>query len=228
MDRVLLIEDDPVIGDLVAAGFREARYHVDRAVDGAVGLASALNEEYQLIVLDLQLPKRDGWSVCSALRERAVSTPILILTARDAVEDRVRGLNLGADDYLCKPFEFQELLARAKALLRRDKQHRAAIIRIGDLEIDTGSATVRRGRREIRLTRREFTLLEALAANEGRVLTREAILDRVWMDEDSFSDTVKVHIMALRKKIDDGEDVKLIHTVRGLGYLLRRPHSEGD
>jgi DNA-binding response OmpR family regulator len=138
----------------------------------------------------------------------------------------VKGLEIGADDYLPKPFDFTELVARVRALLRRDKVHRSQVIRVADLEIDAGAGTVRRGGQEIHLTRREFTLLEALASNEGRVLTREAILDRVWMDEDSYSNTVDVHIALLRKKVDAGRDVRLIHTVHGVGYTMRAPGGE--
>src|SRR5439155_10193612 len=176
---------------------------------------------YALIILDLMLPKRDGWSVCAAIRGRPDPLPILMLTARDAIDDRVRGLELGADDYLPKPFDFSELLARVRALLRREKIHKGRVIRTADLEIDTGSATVRRAGQEVSLTRREYSLLEALAANEGRVLTREAIQERVWMDAESYSNTVDVHIGSLRRKIDSGHAVKLIHTVHGMGYTLR-------
>lgn len=223
MARILLVEDDPEIAEIVRNGLVEQRFSVDHAADGEAGLQQALREPYDVVILDLLLPKRDGWDLCATLRSRRFTSPILMLTARDAVADRVRGLETGADDYLAKPFDFKELIARVRALLRRDKQHRTRIIRIDDLEIDTAAAMVRRAGREVHLTRREFTLLEALAANEGRVLTREMIQERVWMDEESYSDTVKVHVMALRKKIDDGFDVKLIHTVRGVGYLMRRP-----
>jgi two-component system copper resistance phosphate regulon response regulator CusR len=224
--RILLVEDEKPIASVIRRGLEGARFTVEWADDGEAGLELALTRDYSLIILDLMLPKRDGWSICQELRNRRVVTPILMLTARDGVEDRIRGLETGADDYLPKPFEFAELVARIRALLRRDKIHRARVIRIADLEVDTSSGTVRRGAQEIHLTKREFTLLEALAANEGRVLTREAILDRVWMDEDSYSNTVDVHIGLLRKKIDAGRDVKLIHTVHGVGYSLRTPETE--
>ena len=224
--RILLVEDEKPIASVVRRGLEGARFIVDWAEDGEAGLKLALEREYALIILDLMLPKRDGWSVCQELRNRRVATPILMLTARDGVEDRVKGLETGADDYLPKPFDFTELVARIRALLRRDKIHRARIIKIADLELDTTSGTVRRGGQELHLTRREFTLLEALASNEGRVLTREAIQDRVWMDEESYSNTVDVHIGLLRKKVDAGRDVKLIHTVHGVGYSLRAPDTE--
>lgn len=224
--RILLVEDERPIAAVIRRGLEGARFSVDVAEDGETGLARALSGDYELIILDLMLPKRDGWSVCSELRARKVVTPVLMLTARDAVQDRVRGLEIGADDYLPKPFDFAELLARVRALLRRDKIHRAQVIRIADLEIDTGARVVRRAGQEIHLTRREFSLLEALASNEGRVLTREAILDRVWMDEDSYSNTVDVHIALLRKKIDAGREQRLIQTVHGMGYTLRAPEGE--
>jgi DNA-binding response OmpR family regulator len=226
--RILLIEDEGPIAAVIKRGLEGARFTVDVAADGAAGLQKALEEPYSLIILDLMLPKRDGWSVCEALRARRVTTPILMLTARDSVEDRVRGLETGADDYLPKPFDFTELIARVRALLRRDKVHKTRVIRIADLEIDTAAAVVRRGGQEVSLTRREYLLLEALAANAGRVLTREAIHDRVWMDEESYSNTVDVHIGLLRKKIDAGKDIRLIHTVHGVGYTLRAPDTEAS
>jgi two-component system, OmpR family, copper resistance phosphate regulon response regulator CusR len=224
--RILLIEDDPPIAAVVRRGLEEARFSVDLAADGNTGLEMALIEPYGLIILDLMLPGRDGWSVCETLRGRRVTTPILMLTARDAVDDRVRGLELGADDYLPKPFAFPELLARVRALVRRDQVHKGRVIRVADLEIDTAGAVVRRAGQEVTLTRREYTLLEALAANEGRVLTRETILDRVWEDAESYSNVVDVHVGSLRKKIDAGHAQKLIQTVHGTGYMLRRPEEE--
>jgi two-component system, OmpR family, copper resistance phosphate regulon response regulator CusR len=229
--NILLIEDDEVIAELVQMGLEEARFSVEVARDGTSGLQRALEGEYALIILDLMLPGQDGWSICAALRSRrpparGYPVPILMLTARDAVEDRVRGLEAGADDYLPKPFDFTELRARVRALLRRDKVNRTRVIRVADLEIDTGSSQVRRAGQEIRLTPREYTLLEALAANEGRVLTRELIQERVWLDEESYPHTVNVHINALRRKIDADHEVKLIHTVHGMGYTLRGPETE--
>jgi two-component system copper resistance phosphate regulon response regulator CusR len=224
--RILLVEDEKAIASVIRRGLEAARFEVDVASDGEEGLALALEREHSVIILDIMLPKRDGWSVCAELRARRVVTPILMLTARDGAQDKVRGLETGADDYLAKPFDFSELVARIRALLRRDKIHRTRVIRIADLEIDTVAGTVRREGKEIHLTRREFTLLEALAANEGRVLTREAILDRVWMDEESYSNTVDVHIGLLRKKVDAGRSLRLIHTVHGVGYTLRAPDAE--
>jgi len=224
--RILLVEDEKAIASVIRRGLEAARFEVDVASDGEEGLALALEREHAVIILDIMLPKRDGWSVCEELRARRIVTPILMLTARDGAQDKVRGLEIGADDYLSKPFDFSELVARVRALLRRDKIHRTRVIRIADLEIDTVAGSVRREGKELHLTRREFTLLEALAANEGRVLTREAILDRVWMDEESYSNTVDVHIGLLRKKVDAGRAVRLIHTVHGVGYTLRAPDTE--
>jgi two-component system copper resistance phosphate regulon response regulator CusR len=170
----------------------------------------------------------DGWQVCQRLRARRYSVPILMLTARDAVDDRVRGLEMGADDYLPKPFAFRELKARVQALLRRDKIHKGRTVRVADLEIDTGVQRVTRAGKEIPLTQREYRLLEALATREGQVLTRDMIQQSVWQDDDSYSNTVDVHIWGLRKKIDVDHEVKLIHTVHGRGYMLREPISGGE
>jgi DNA-binding response OmpR family regulator len=226
--NILVIEDNPVIAELVQTGLEEARYTVAVAHDGNTGLERALEGEYDLVILDLMLPGQDGWSVCAALRALRDPVPILMLTARDAVEDRVRGLDVGADDYLPKPFDFDELLARVRALLRRDKIHRTRVIQIGDLTLDTAATRVWRAGQEIRLTPREYTLLEALAVNEGRVLTRDLIQTRVWRDEESYPHTVDVHINSLRRKIDAGHEAKLIHTVHGLGYILRSPDPESS
>jgi two-component system, OmpR family, copper resistance phosphate regulon response regulator CusR len=221
--KILLIEDDEVIAERVKAGLEKARYTVEIAPDGETGLEMAESNPYALLILDLMLPRRDGWSVCETLRRGRDTVPILMLTARDGVEERVRGLEVGADDYLPKPFDFNELLARVRALLRRDKLHKSRVIRIADLEIDTSARRVRRGGRDISLTPHEYSLLEALAANEGRTLTRDVIQERVWGDEESYSNTVSFHIAVLRKKIDAEHAVKLIHTVHGVGYVLRGP-----
>src|SRR3954451_20882575 len=226
--RILLVDDDPELARALAKGLRVHAYAVDVAPDSDAALLRAAVYDYDVVLLDVMLPGRDGFAVCRSLRERGVAAPVLMLTARDAVDDRIRGLEIGADDYLPKPFDFGELLARVRALLRRDKVHRARVIRVADLEIDTTAARVTRGGSEIRLTPREYSLLEALAANEGRVLTREAIQDRVWMDEESYSNTVDVHVGLLRKKIDAGHTVKLIRTVHGVGYVLRADAGEPE
>ena len=221
--RILVIEDDTALTRVIRRGLEQQHHSVDSAEDGARGLEMARNSTYGLIILDLLLPTMDGWTICDRLREAGDHTPILMLTAQGTVDDRVRGLRMGADDYLPKPFAFPELMARVEALLRRDKVHKARIIRVADLEIDTGARRVTRAGVEIRLSHREYELLDALASNEGRVLTREAIQERIWMDDESYSNTVDVYIGFLRKKIDAAHDVKLIHTVRGAGYSLRRP-----
>jgi two-component system copper resistance phosphate regulon response regulator CusR len=223
MRRILIVEDEAVMAELLRQALEEARYQADVATDGVSGLQQALDEDYALILLDVMLPGQDGWTVCRELRARRRTVPILMLTARDSVPDRVRGLEGGADDYLPKPFEFAELIARVRALLRRDRVHKASRITVGDLTIDTAARQVWRGGQEAFLTEREYTLLEALAANEGRILSREQILERVWMDSESSSNTVEVHMRTLRRKMDTDPDSPLIHTVRGLGYVLRRP-----
>ena len=224
--KILLIEDEPGIARLIRRGLEDAGYSVEATANGRQGLEMAGEKGYNLILLDLMVPGLDGWQVCEALRTQGSQVPILMLTARDAVQDRVRGLDLGADDYLPKPFEFPELLARIRALLRRDRVHRARVIQVDDLVIDTGQRRVTRAGMEIGLSHREYELLEALAAHESQVLTREVIQERIWMDEDSYSNTVDVYIGMLRKKIDAGHPRKLIQTVRGLGYTLRVPDAE--
>lgn len=226
--RILLVEDEAPIAEVVKQGLEQAGYDVDIASDGRVALVCVDDKRYSLLVLDVMLPSLDGWGVCAALRQGGNPTPILMLTARDSVQDRVRGLELGADDYLPKPFDFSELLARVRALLRRDRIHKSAVIQVGDLEVDTAQRLARRGGQPITLTPREYALLEALAGHEGQVLTREVIQERVWLDEDSLSNTVDVYVGLLRRKIDAGHDAKLIQTVHGVGYVLRAPAGEKE
>src|SRR5579862_458756 len=165
-------------------------------------------------------PKCDGWSVCSEIRRHRDQVPILMLTARDSVDDRIKGLEGGADDYLPKPFDARELIARVKALVRRDKVHRTGLIQVADMEIDTNAHTVKRGGNQIVLTPREFSLLEALARNQGRTLTRSVILESVWDNDESLDNTVNFHVASLRKKVDAPFEPKLIHTVHGIGYVV--------
>ena len=223
--RVLLVEDQQDISEFIGRGLTEADYTVTIVPDGEQALQIALERTFSLIILDIMLPGRDGWSVCTELRDRRITTPIIMLTARDSVKDRVKGLELGADDYLPKPFDFSELLARVQAALRRDRVHKGRRIRVSDLEIDTRTSSAYRAGKRLDLTQREYELLEALASREGSVLTREAILDVVWRDDSSMSNTIDVHVKNLRKKVDSGNDIRLIHTVYGVGYLLE-PRTE--
>ena len=224
--RLLLVEDDRLIREAVVRGLEEQRaYAVDTAADGQTGLRLALEGAYALIILDLMLPGLDGWRLCQELRARRNLTPLLMLTARDTVADLVRGFELGADDYLAKPFEFDELLARVRALLRRDKIHKTRLLRVGHVEIDTATLQVTRAGEVVNLTPREYALLEALALNEGRVLTRDLIQERVWTNEECTSNTVDVFVGMLRRKLEGPDTEKLIHTVHGLGYMLKSPPS---
>ncbi len=219
--RVLLVEDDVRIANFVAKGLRENAYAVDTAADGEAGLYQAEINEYDVIILDVMLPKKDGFAVCRELREKNNKTPVLMLTARDAVEDKVSGLDFGADDYLTKPFAFNELLARIRALLRRNKEIRPAKIVIADLEIDTSAQRIWREGREISLTTKEYSLLEYLARERGRVVGRAEIAEHVWDENfDAFSNLIEVYVKRLRSKMDEGFKVELIHTRRGAGYIL--------
>ncbi len=223
MIKVLIVEDTESIARMIERGLKADGYTTMLAGDGLQAMEMVREATYNLIVLDLMLPKLDGWQVCERLRESGNKIPILMLTARDSVDDKVRGLDTGADDYLAKPFAFPELSARVRALLRRDKVHKTRVIKVADLTIDTAQRRVERAGHEIGLSHREYELLEALAAHESQVLTRETIQERIWMDEDSYSNTVDVYINMLRKKVDAAYPVKLIQTVRGAGYTLRVP-----
>jgi two-component system copper resistance phosphate regulon response regulator CusR len=219
--RLLLVEDDIVIASELARLLEKEKFSVDVTAEGDTGLRFALENTYDLLILDVMLPHRSGWDICKAVRDARIQTPILMLTARDAVEDRVKGLEGGADDYLIKPFDFRELRARIRLLLRRDMANRQETMTFGDLTIDSKARTVRRGGHEIHLTRREFQLLEALARNAGRTLTRAVILERVWDEEESQEASVNFHVTSLRKKVDAPYDEKVIHTVHGVGYVFR-------
>ena len=219
--RLLLVEDDSRIAAFVAKGLRENSYAVDLAPDGDEATYLASINSYDLFILDINLPNKDGFEVCRELRESGINKPILMLTARDAIDDRISGLDTGADDYLTKPFEFRELLARLRALLRRQSEVRAPKIVIADLEIDTVSQNVRRVGKKIDLTAKEYSLIEFLALNKGKVVGREEISEHVWDDSfDPFSNLIEVYIKRLRKKLDEGYPIQLIHTRRGSGYIL--------
>src|SRR2546422_1652426 len=219
---VLLVEDERRLAQVVRRVLEEEGHTVDNAYDGEEGLAMALDASHDIIVLDIMLPEKDGIEVCRELRRKRVDTPVLLLTALDGVEDRVRGLDAGADDYLPKPFAFQELLARLRALGRRKVQGREpAELRVDNLALDLRRRRAERSGKTIELSPKEFTLLEFLMRNEGRVVTRSQILDHLWgYDYESDSNLVDVYVAYLRRKVDRGHQRQLIRTVRGIGYAL--------
>jgi two-component system copper resistance phosphate regulon response regulator CusR len=218
--RLLVIEDERKTGEYLKKGLEESGFTVDVANNGVDGLHLATEGQYELVILDVMLPGLDGWGVIKQLRAKS-ATPVLFLTARDDIDDRVKGLELGADDYLIKPFAFVELLARVRTLLRRGPTREAEHLRIGDLEVDVIRRRVKRAGQRIDLTPREFALLHLLATRQGEVLTRTQIASYVWdMNFDSDTNVVEVAIRRLRVKIDDGRVPKLIHTVRGMGYVF--------
>lgn len=219
--RVLIVEDEKKMGDYLRQGLTENGFVVDLARDGIDGQHLALTEEYDLIILDVMLPGIDGWQVMKALRHAGKTMPVLFLTARDRVEDRVKGLELGADDYLIKPFAFSELLARVRTLLRRGKAREPETLRIANLEVDMLKRRGTRGDDRIDLTAKEFALLTLLMRRQGEVLSRTYIASQVWdMNFDSDTNVVEVAVRRLRAKIDDNYTPKLIHTMRGMGYVM--------
>ena len=225
--RALIVEDDNGVAQFVERGLQENGFAVDLALDGETGVRQALTETYDIIVLDLMLPKRDGLSVLRELRQRGYATPVILLTARDGVDDRVTGLNSGADDSLVKPFSFAELLALIRATMRRGVALVDNPVHIADLSIDIRTRIVLRDGHRIELSVREFALLEYLVRHADEVVSRTMLLDHVWnMNHDPKTNVVDVHINRLRKKIDQGFHSTLIHTVRGVGYVLRRPPAE--
>jgi DNA-binding response OmpR family regulator len=222
--RLLIVEDDPRLAAVLRQGLKEQGFAVDLAGDVPEGLRLALASEYDALLLDLKLPGTDGLELLCQLRRRANPVPVLVLTARSALEDRVRGLDLGADDYLAKPFDFGELLARLRAITRRPRVAPQTLLTAADLELDPARHEVRRGRERIALTAKEFALLEYLLRTKGRLVTRRMILDHVWdLDYDGGSNLVEVYINYLRRKVDHDFEPKLIQTVRGAGYVLREP-----
>lgn len=224
--KILIVEDEPKTGEYLRQGLNEAGFVADLAANGSDGLHLALHGEYDLVILDVMLPELDGWQVLASLRRRGLEMPVLFLTARDQVEDRVKGLELGADDYLVKPFSFAELLARVRTILRRGRGGGldSNVLRVADLELDLLRRRVTRGRKRIDLTAKEFGLLELLMRRQGEVLPRSLIASQVWdMNFDSDTNVIEVAMRRLRLKVDDGQSVKLIQTVRGMGYVLEVP-----
>jgi DNA-binding response OmpR family regulator len=219
--RLLVIEDNPKMAGFIAEGLTEQGYAVDVAGTGAEGELLAATEPYDIILLDIMLPDHDGVQICRNLRRRGIRTPVLLLTALSTTADKVTGLDAGADDYLTKPFEFDELVARVRALLRRGQAREAAVLRFEDLEMDLVGRKVTRASRQLSLTAKEFALLEYFLRSPNRVLTRTAIGEHVWdMNFESESNVIDVYVSMLRRKIDKGFDRRLIHTVIGTGYIL--------
>jgi heavy metal response regulator len=220
--RLLVIEDEGKVASFIKKGLEEEGYAVDLAADGETGAAMACDGVHDLILLDINLPKKDGLAVLKELRQNKITAPVLLLTIRAAVEDRVIGLDTGADDYLTKPFAFQELLARVRALLRRGSAAEQPVIEVADLKLDPARRLVYRGEVKIDLTSKEFTLLDYFMRNRDRVLTRTMIAEHVWdYSFDTSTNVIDVYVNYLRKKIDSGRDPKLIQTVRGVGYVLK-------
>jgi DNA-binding response OmpR family regulator len=227
--RILLVEDEPSAAQMLAKGLREQSYAVDVATDGEAAVYQAGINDYDLVILDVMLPLKDGFEVCRELRAEGLTFPIMMLTARDAPPDRVAGLDMGADDYLIKPFDFHELLARLRALLRRGPALRPETVEIADLSIDMRARRVRRGGRQIELTAKEYAFLEYLARRAGEVVTRAEIAEHVWEENfDPFSNLIEVYVQRLRRKIDEGHAPKLLRTRRGEGYVLASAKEDSD
>ncbi len=219
--RILVVEDDKKVGRFLEKGLQEEQYAVDICRDGADALYFAQTNTYDVIILDIMLPGKDGFTICREMRENSILTPVIMLTAKDTVEDKVSGLSEGADDYLTKPFSFEELLARIRALLRRNQDYKTKVLKAGDLEMDPVRRLVTRAGKKIILTGKEYALLEYLLRNKGRIVTPVMILEHIWdMDYDGVSNIVNVYINHLRNKIDKDSNVKLIKTIRGHGYQI--------
>jgi DNA-binding response OmpR family regulator len=225
--RILLVEDNRRLSESLCRTLEEDGYAVDAAYDGLDGEEMGLISSYDIIILDIMLPGKDGLEVCRELRDRRIITPILMLTARDTLEDRVKGLDTGADDYLVKPFEVEELRARIRALLRRDSSIKSGVIQVADLVLDPATHSVRRGNQPVELTAKEFSLLEYLMRHPNHLVTREMAEQHLWSyDHVIASNVVDVYIRRLRAKIDDTSEVKLLETLRGSGYRLRVPEDK--
>lgn len=223
--RILIVEDEEKMVKALRRGLEADQFSVSVACTGEEGFFLASTEAFDLVVLDLMLPRCDGMEVLAALRQKSVSVPVLVLTSRDAINDRVKGLDAGADDYLVKPFAFPELLARIRALLRRGKPESGDKLRLADLEMDTAGRVASRGGKELELTAREFDLMEYLLRHQGRVVSREMLARDVWQETARYTpldNVIDVHIGHLRRKLDDAFRVKLLHTVRGVGFVLRK------
>ncbi len=219
--KILLVEDEFKTGDYLKQGLTEAGFQTEWVTDGVTGQHRALSENYDLIILDIMLPMRNGLQVLQDIRRAGKATPVLFLTARDQIQDRVKGLESGADDYLVKPFAFAELLARVRTLLRRENNREPEVLRVADLELDLRRRRAHRGGQRIDLTAKEFAMLELLMRRQGEILPRSLIVSQVWdMNFDSDTNVVEVAVRRLRSKIDDNFDLKLIHTMRGMGYVL--------
>jgi DNA-binding response OmpR family regulator len=222
--RILVVEDNHRLNAALARSLEDAGYAVDAAFDGQEGQDLAQTAPYDAIILDIMLPIRHGLDVCRALRRQRINTPIIMLTARDTVDDRVRGLDAGADDYLVKPFALSELLARLRALLRREAPHKSGLLEVGDLRLDPATHVVERAGRGIELTAKQYALLELFMRHPNRILSREMIESHIWSyDFDATSNVVDVYVRRLRRQIDDPFDIKLLETIRGAGYRLRAP-----
>jgi heavy metal response regulator len=220
--RILIVEDEKSLADIIKKGLEEEDYSVDVAYNGEDGLFMAQNEPSDIIILDIMLPIIDGMTILRRIRKAGVKTPVLMLTAKDGMADKVSGLDSGADDYLTKPFHFEELLARIRALLRRDSEVKTCVVQVGDLFIDMASHEVKRGGKEIALSAREYALLELLAIKRNKVLSRTYISEHIYdYDFNLDSNVIDVFINRIRNKIDRGYETKLIHTVRGTGYMLK-------
>jgi two-component system, OmpR family, copper resistance phosphate regulon response regulator CusR len=226
--RILIVEDEPKTGEYLRQGLREAGFVVDLAQNGTDGLHLMAHSEFALVILDVMLPGLNGWQVLHAMRERGLQMPVMFLTARDQVEDRVKGLELGAEDYLVKPFSFAELLARVRIILRRGRSgNEPTRLKVADLDLDLLRRRVSRAGKRIDLTAKEFGLLELLMRRQGEVLPRSLIASQVWdMNFDSDTNVIEVAMRRLRVKIDEGHDAKLIQTVRGMGYVLEAPEDQ--
>ncbi|MDE1920023.1 MAG: response regulator transcription factor [Candidatus Omnitrophica bacterium] len=222
--RILVVEDEKSIAAFLARGLKEEKFAVDVAYDGEEGMYLAQINSYDVMIFDIMLPKKDGVAMCRELRAKKINTPILMLTARNAVEDKINGLNSGADDYLTKPFSFGELLARVRVLLKRPTDNKTSVLKVEDLELNQLTFEVKRGRKPLKLNAKEYMLLQYLMLNAGHVISRTMISEHVWNEEfDSMTNVIDVYIAYLRRKIDRSFKKKLIRTIRGAGYMLGNP-----